>query len=250
VSQHLLVDFCLRLAAGMSCMTVVALRHDIGRHFFRTLALVELGLCVLAWLNVQETDSGRSLPLAISAVLCFVAFVLWTLGRTRPAAYVSAVLLLLLVWCLILAGGSGNTGTARQLQAGAVQLSSALLLGSTVSAMLLGHTYLVAPTMSIEPLRQLVWWIAGSIAARAIIACIATASGSQAGGELSMRLSGQFGLVIIAARWIIGLVGPAILAWMVWQTARIRATQSATGILYAAVIMVFLGELLGELIGV
>jgi hypothetical protein len=65
-----------------------------------------------------------------------------------------------------------------------------------------------------------------------------------------MRLSGQFGLVIIAARWIIGLVGPAILAWMVWQTARIRATQSATGILYAAVIMVFLGELLGELIGV
>jgi hypothetical protein len=30
---------------------------------------------------------------------------------------------------------------------------------------------------------------------------------------------------------------------MAWETARIRSTQSATGILYVVVILVFLGEL-------
>jgi hypothetical protein len=35
---------------------------------------------------------------------------------------------------------------------------------------------------------------------------------------------------------------------MVWQTARIRATQSATGILYAGVILTFFGELISQLL--
>jgi hypothetical protein len=35
---------------------------------------------------------------------------------------------------------------------------------------------------------------------------------------------------------------------MAWQTARIRSTQSATGILYVAVIFCFLGELTGQLL--
>jgi hypothetical protein len=35
---------------------------------------------------------------------------------------------------------------------------------------------------------------------------------------------------------------------MAWETARIRSTQSATGILYVAVIMCFLGELTSQLL--
>jgi hypothetical protein len=54
---------------------------------------------------------------------------------------------------------------------------------------------------------------------------------------------------MLGGRILIGLVGPAIIAWMVWQTARIRSTQSATGILYAGVVLAFLGELLGQLLG-
>jgi hypothetical protein len=36
---------------------------------------------------------------------------------------------------------------------------------------------------------------------------------------------------------------------MTWQTAKIRSTQSATGILYVVVIFCFLGELTGQLLG-
>jgi hypothetical protein len=35
---------------------------------------------------------------------------------------------------------------------------------------------------------------------------------------------------------------------MAWQTARIRSTQSATGILYVVVICSFLGELTGAVL--
>jgi hypothetical protein len=49
-------------------------------------------------------------------------------------------------------------------------------------------------------------------------------------------------------RWGLGFVGPLVLAWMAWRTVRIRSTQSATGILYVAVIFCFLGELTGQLL--
>ncbi len=52
----------------------------------------------------------------------------------------------------------------------------------------------------------------------------------------------------LGVRWVIGLVGPLVLGWMAWETARIRSTQSATGILYVVVILVFLGELTSQLL--
>jgi len=49
-------------------------------------------------------------------------------------------------------------------------------------------------------------------------------------------------------RWGLGFVAPLVLGVMAWQTARIRSTQSATGLLYVVVIFCFLGELTGQLL--
>jgi hypothetical protein len=49
-------------------------------------------------------------------------------------------------------------------------------------------------------------------------------------------------------RWGLGFVLPLVFGWMAWQSARIRSTQSATGILYVVVIFCFLGELTGQLL--
>ena len=49
-------------------------------------------------------------------------------------------------------------------------------------------------------------------------------------------------------RWLLGLIAPLVLGWMAWETARIRSTQSATGILYVVVIVCFLGELMSQLL--
>jgi Co/Zn/Cd efflux system component len=55
-------------------------------------------------------------------------------------------------------------------------------------------------------------------------------------------------LLFVLLRWSFGLVGVLALVWMAWQTLKIPNTQSATGILYVAVIGVFVGELTGLLL--
>jgi hypothetical protein len=52
----------------------------------------------------------------------------------------------------------------------------------------------------------------------------------------------------VALRWLAGLVSVLGLAWLTWQTLKIPNTQSATGILYAAVILAFIGELTSQLL--
>jgi hypothetical protein len=47
-------------------------------------------------------------------------------------------------------------------------------------------------------------------------------------------------------RVLFGIVAPGVLAVMAYQTARMRATMSATGILYIAVIFVLIGEFLAR----
>jgi hypothetical protein len=54
--------------------------------------------------------------------------------------------------------------------------------------------------------------------------------------------------VFLSLRWLAGLLGVLGLTAMTWQTLKIPNTQSATGILYVAVIFVFLGELTSQLL--
>jgi hypothetical protein len=251
VSQVILFEFCLRLAVGLSCIVIFTLGRGIGLQFFRTVMLVVLGLSVLGSLNGPGWRSMPAVLLALCSIWSFFGFVFWTLGRVRLAAGAAILLFFSTVACFIFwtyHQSNSSTGMALAMGNG---LSSALLLGSMVAAMLLGHTYLIAPTMSIEPLRLLVWWVAGSTLGRSMIVCaslIRTQGRVDAGP--APESPQQFWWWMVAARALIGVVGPAIIAWMVWQTARIRSTQSATGILYAGVILVFFGELLGQLLGI
>ena len=55
-------------------------------------------------------------------------------------------------------------------------------------------------------------------------------------------------LLFVVLRWSFGLCGVLALLWMAWRTLKIPNTQSATGILYVAVIGVFVGELTAALL--
>jgi hypothetical protein len=107
-----------------------------------------------------------------------------------------------------------------------------------MAAMLLGHWYLNTPTMQLAPLRRLVLLAGGASLLRAGVCGIGL-------GLLiaSAGLPEHARQLFIALRWLGGLMGVLILAAMTWQTLKIPNTQSATGILYVAVIGTFLGEL-------
>src|SRR5690606_17819143 len=120
-------------------------------------------------------------------------------------------------------------------------LLGGLVLGITMAAMLLGHWYLNTPTMKLAPLRRLLVLMAVVIVARMIFAGLGLGLESST-AEFSVQRS-----LFVLLRWLSGLFGALGLTWMAWQTLKIPNTQSATGILYVAVIATFLGELVSQL---
>ena len=121
---------------------------------------------------------------------------------------------------------------------------SGFLLGMTMAAMLLGHWYLNTPTMELAPLRRLILAMGrGRRSSRQS----SLRSGSGANWSTQQDISTPV-VAVSLLRWSFGLVGVAALAWMAWETLKIPNTQSATGILYVAVIGTFVGETMALLL--
>ena len=99
--------------------------------------------------------------------------------------------------------------------------------------------------MSIRPLQLLLGALAVAVLAR--LAVDGYGLGCWTAAHSLGKLKSDAGLWL-PVRWGVGLLAPLVLDWMAWQTSRIRSTQSATGILYVAVIFCFLGELTGQLL--
>jgi hypothetical protein len=228
-------------------MMVFTSARAVGVQFYRTVTLVVLGLSVVALL-FGAWPLAMPGPQHLAIIAAFTGFVLWTLGRVTAARYVTVFLFFFSsVAALLPLTNVKSFGSFAQWFVAIGELfTSSLLLGSMMAAMLLGHSYLIAPTMSIDPLKRLVIWIAASVAGRAGFAGLAMIVSGL--GRNALPLENSWWWTLVAARWLIGLVGPAVVAWMVWQTARIRATQSATGILYAGVVLTFFGELVSQLL--
>ncbi len=122
-------------------------------------------------------------------------------------------------------------------------VTSGLVLGLTMAAMLLGHWYLNSPGMELEPLRRLLIFMALAVVAQVIVCSIGLMGQLRYADDVSFSW-----LLFVVLRWSFGLFGVLGLVWMAWQTLKIPNTQSATGILYVAVIGVFVGELTGLLL--
>jgi hypothetical protein len=138
------------------------------------------------------------------------------------------------------------------------RVTSSLLLGLVTTAMLLGHWYLNTPTMKLEPLRQLVLLLGAAVLARALVSGSGTWLEYAARSAFTLTRSVSEGaapssamqtwLLFLGLRWMAGIFGVLGLSWLTWQTLKIPNTQSATGILYAAVILAFIGELTSQLL--
>lgn len=242
----MLALFCLRLATGLLAALLLLSPAQINPRFYRTHFLVALGLAALtAVLLPDSAGAGLWLCLGGGMTLGLLGFFSWSL-EGAPLGRV-----LIVVTALSLGGGmillellpeqTGPLGW--RLAADAL---SAAVLGSATTAMLMGHSYLIAPAMSITPLMRLVLALLASILARLVLAAVALGAWSWTPGHSLVTLNDV--TIWLPVRWGLGFVAPLVLGLMAWQTARIRSTQSATGILYVVVIFCFLGELTGQLL--
>lgn len=136
-----------------------------------------------------------------------------------------------------------SSGVVRALSLSAQFLASSLLMGAGVLGMLLGHSYLTRPSLSIVPLRNL---------AKLFMVFVFLEAGLTLFGLTVLvppqRLKNAIMMNTIEGlylwiRLLIGIVGPVILAPMILQTVKERATMSATGLLYVAMMMVIIGAI-------
>lgn len=237
--------FCLRLAAGLLLMLPILPPEIIPPRFFRVHFLTALGLLAVVGVLIFDVASlDFWLIFGVAALACLIGSIVWHLDEA-PGGYASIYLTPIVLAACLIRGGMLVRGDADAPLRIADDVLSALVVGSATTAMLMGHSYLIAPAMSIAPLMRLLAALAGSVVLRSGLAGFGLWSftASHSASNLETEL-----LLWLPARWILGVIGPLALGWMAWETARIRSTQSATGILYVVVIVTFLGELTSQLL--
>lgn len=128
------------------------------------------------------------------------------------------------------------------------QVLACLLLGSITVAWMLGHAYLTATKMTIAPLRHfsraLIFAVLCRIGFVAISFGVAMAVLRGADPPLLAQLRGAW--LIVLLRVGLGLLGVGAFAFMVSECVKIRATQSATGILFFGSLFAYMGELAAQ----
>lgn len=235
--------FALRLAAGMIAALFALPTGVVEPRFYRIHHII--ALCLLGGAGEFAWTSAPDLfwlpfGLAVGATLyCCYA---WTIAEGSGTRYTAMALAVLATLAALLFLPTQPRSWDRQFLDGFDHLSAALLLGTSMTAMLLGHWYLIAHNLSIAPLLRLHYamFIAFGLRLVCVLVLLAVALASTSLDQLSwLWLSLRIGA---------GLLGAGILGYMAYASARIRSTQSATGILYVVVVFVLVGELTDQLL--
>lgn len=252
----ILVEFLFRLTFGVAAAMACTSGRLVTSGFFRVHLWVLMGIntfAALAIYSLRDLDryAGHSvwrvqLAMAVAAaVVSYIGAVIWMYERIAAGkvalAVVAASGLIASVWPF-------EHGSAATLAwATADRVTGGLLLGMVTTAMLLGHWYLNTPTMKLAPLQRLILLLGVAVALRMAVC------GAGLALDVNRQLSSGLAIadswwLFVGLRWLSGLVGTAGAAWLTWQTLKIPNTQSATGILYAGVIVAFIGELTSQLL--
>jgi hypothetical protein len=237
----MLADFGVRLAFGLATLLLMTPWRAVPLGFFRTHCVVILGLLVLSALDGSRA-AGVDLYLPVAAaVSAYLAAVSWGLGLIRAAIPLTALVALVAGGWLALV--SQADPPALWAFNAVSRYASGLLMGATLTAMLLGHHYLTAPAMSIEPLNRFVVFMGGALAARACLALAGLLLAMGHNWSPQPYAVDPGSLLLIVTRWGMGFGGSLVATVLARKTVRIRSTQSATGILYVALALVLFGEL-------
>lgn len=247
--------FLAHLGIGI-ILTLALVSREAGVKFFRFNAGLAALLIAIAFAlaPAAEGTMARIGAIALGVTEAAMVFYWATIGRRfaaiRPAVFATACfagLTALVAQALGAASGAGGAGQAMTI---ASFLSSAGLLGGACTAMILGHWYLVLPSLPVSHLQSIVKvHIASMVVRVAVVAAavfVAIATWEPGLGPSFRYYIFSVSGIFFWQRVLFGLAGPALLSYLTWETAKIRSTQSATGILYVDFFTVVVGEVLAK----
>ena len=254
--SSILFLFLTHLGIGLA-FTLLFVSREAGVKFFRFNTGLAAILLAIGFAFRPDTPTGPFTYIATAALgLTEAALVVYwaTVGRIRmslrPALLpIAATAGLIVVVAQALAISSQRSASTMVLTVASF-VSSAALLGGACGAMILGHWYLILPSLDVSHLQSLTKWHIGSMIVRVVVVTaavfLAIASWQPGMGPSFERYILSSSGIFFWQRVLFGLGGPAILSYLTWQTAKIQSTQSATGILYVDFFAVMVGEVLAK----
>ncbi|HEU4401737.1 MAG TPA: hypothetical protein VFT43_06490 [Candidatus Polarisedimenticolia bacterium] len=259
--------FFTSMAAGVLGALLLAPFQELRRFFFAlntSLAFAFLSLSTpyrtspFAILAGRPAAGGAAEGLAsLAAGLALLLVIAYLAALYRPAGGEWRSLLMAATTAALVATAADGWVAARggggAWLFGVNALAAAALLGSVIVGMILGHWYLVRRPLAASHLVRfsvLFGWAVGVRAALLVLGLVICGLESPDGVSGLFRRVAMERAVFFWPRLLLGIVAPAVFAWMIYQTARIRSTQSATGLLYLAVILVLMGEFLARFLAV
>lgn len=253
--------FCTSTAGGILFALWLAPFQELRRFFFAFNGALALAFLGIAWAlrgGMATSAPGGAAPVAgVAGSASMVLVIAYVAALYLPGARQARGLLRLATAVALLAAAADGWQTARPGGPGWIYAAEALaaagLLGAVIVAMILGHWYLVRPRLAVTHLVRFSLVLAGAILARAVLCAgglvIAGTASATGLGAMLVEVTVHRGF-FFWQRVFFGILAPAAFAYMVYETARIKSTQSATGILYIAVVFVLIGELLARYLAV
>ena len=248
--------FLAHLGIGIA-FTLLLVSKQAGVKFFRfnaglAAALVAAALAfrpgegaVAAEVADRASLTALGITLACLTVYWIIAGRVWAWLRPPLAAIASIAGAVAVVLHGVAAARPMTDPTLSAVSA----LSSAALLGGTCTSMVLGHWYLVLPSLEVLHLQRLVRYHLVTLAIRVAIVAIVLVLAREvplATGQSLERYVTSISGIFFWQRMLFGLAAPVVLGYLTWETAKIRSTQSATGILYVDFFTVVVGEMLAS----
>jgi protein NrfD len=251
--------FLAHLGIGI-VLTLVFVSRDAGVRFFRFnagLAAILIAIAFALRPPLDAADAGSAAWIAfIALVVAEASIVLYwaTVGRVlasmRPAILGTSCAAGLVALVAQALAAAVDRAPIDLLMTVVSFLSSAALLGGACTAMILGHWYLVIPSLQVSHLQSIVKLHIASMVVRVTVVSaavwLAIATWQPGLGQSFRHYIFSVNGVFFWQRVLFGLFGPGLLSYLTWETAKIRSTQSATGILYVDFFTVVVGEVLAK----
>lgn len=248
--------FLSHLGIGI-IFTLLLVSREAGVKFFRFNAGLAGIFIAVALAFRPESNAGAidqvalvALVVAEGALVLYWATVGRALASIRPAILATACLGGLLALIGQALATTSEWGFTTQGLTVVSFLTSSMFLGGVCTAMILGHWYLVIPSLQVSHLKSIVKVHIASMVVRvavvAVVVAVAIGTWEPGLGPSFQRYIFSVSGVFFWQRVLFGLFGPALLSYLTWETAKIRSTQSATGILYVDFFTVVVGEVLAK----
>jgi hypothetical protein len=247
-----------KLAVGGAIALAVPDSALLERGYYKSTAAVFIG-CVMCmaggqlYLLLNYPGQGIPSPLEVSAWCFFcTVFVIYFITLFTDMALIRARVFPLLLLSSLLAVSSSawvfasqNGGPLTGLVFSAALFSGSLIVGATLSGMLLGHWYLIDTGMDLAPFKQILKWCKGCLLAAIVTACLSTAvvgllDGNGANGAVRVALAAYPWLVFARVFcWVL----TGVLFILIEKTLEIPQTMAATGLFYIAALGAAVGEI-------